>query len=150
MENRHNFEYAIDGESVEAFRAFLAYRNMEGKRSLSKLAEQEGSREASLKRWSADFHWQARCRACDSHQARQLLDRAVDEVVAQRGAQIRRQLEGEMTLLDAFSELLLAVADGIRSMETFKGSDLLAVTRTYGMLREWLAEDITVDVEGDG
>ena len=55
-----------------------------------------------------------------------------------------------MTLLDAFSELLLAVADGIRSMETFKGSDLLAVTRTYGMLREWLAEDITVDVEGDG
>jgi hypothetical protein len=59
------------GETEVAFAAFRLYRDTEGKRRASKVAEQCGKNESLMHRWMQRWHWQERAAAWDAEQDRE-------------------------------------------------------------------------------
>lgn len=55
------------GEGQEQYAAFIAFRDLEGKRSWSKGAHATGRTHLTIRTWAEQFHWLDRCRAWDSH-----------------------------------------------------------------------------------
>jgi hypothetical protein len=70
------------GETDNAFRAFQAYRDLGGTRSLEETARQLGCGRSQLERWSRRWWWTPRCAAWD---------RYLDEVRREEGARAARE-----------------------------------------------------------
>ena len=57
----------LPGESVKAFAAFQAYREMEGHGTYAKLAHTLGKSKSLIGRWATKWRWQERLRAYLNH-----------------------------------------------------------------------------------
>jgi hypothetical protein len=120
-------------ESAKAAKAFLEYRDMlytHGKRALALLTEDGNSqwtkprpRLATLKEWSAEFNWQARCKEYDKEvaDAEALILRT-----RQREANVRQAEEARELQLVAMNALHSLSADNklgsIASVQLLKNS----------------------------
>lgn len=92
-----------DGESVKAYRAFIAYRDLGAERSLSKVAQQLSKSETIIKRWSSQFDWVARAQAWDDEQQtvadETMLDIFGDNLAKERKELLQAELDDYRTAL---------------------------------------------------
>lgn len=123
------------GESPAAYRAFLVYRDLGPKRSLSAALEADGRPPTSLAywgRWSSANAWLARCAAWDAH-LQKLADEAnATEVtkMAKRHAQLAESLQGVVTL--PLNELARRLQEGEVDMKEIPLPELLRMLRELG------------------
>ena len=93
-------------ESTEAYEAFKAYRDWEGKRSLAKVGEKLGKSETLMSRWSADYDWVKRSQAWDDEVERQASKNLLKEIAKMRARQrkqaVKMQLKG-LQLLESIN-----------------------------------------------
>ncbi len=82
------------GESVQAFEAFVIYRNMGQERSLKAVAQQLSKSLPLIKRWSREKEWQERVRAYDND----LDSKARKKAIADRKAMTDRHINIAMQL----------------------------------------------------
>ena len=128
--------YPQPGESQSAYRAFLHYRDLDGRRSLSRLAGSlHGGDRARpwgrLTHWSRQWCWLARAQAWDAHRAK------VQQEAEQREQQVGRRSLLERGLLRISAELLQK-AKAKWSPERLAGVELEDVTVT----------DVTIHADG--
>jgi len=107
------------GESLQAWRAFVAYRDMRN-RSLVKVAEQLGESRQLMDRWSSRHQWVARVSAWETEQdrdwARQLT--AARRHIAKRHVQTAQAfLTKAVERLNELNPALLSPADTVKWAE---------------------------------
>jgi hypothetical protein len=111
----------VKGESGEAFRAFVAYRDLPGKRSIRKAAEIVGKSHQLLERWSACWSWVSRVAAFDD----EIL--AVQDELAPRSVLAMRRRHAQ-----AGAEMVGKAGESVRALDPTKVSvrDAVALLKT--------------------
>lgn len=67
------------GESTQAYEAFVAYRDMETKRSLRAVGQQLGKSKTLIERWNKAWNWQERVRAYENELDKMFREKAIKE-----------------------------------------------------------------------
>ena len=107
------------GETDKAFRAFIAYRNLEPEeRSLARVVSELGKSRSLMEQWSSKWSWVERARAWDNHQELRLLEGRIEEKRQMDEAYLRivRAARGRATS---------ALADGCRGPRVRRVRNLL-------------------------
>jgi hypothetical protein len=92
----------IRGESPKAYRAFLDYLNMTGKRSLKRLVAEHRYIKNSVERWSADNGWQERVADYEGNVLADSIDKRTQTLDRIR----QRLVDGADKAVDRMLELL--------------------------------------------
>lgn len=136
-------------ESEKAFSAFMAYLQMEGQRSLRKLAGKLGRSDAAISNLSARHHWRDRIDAWNSHLI--ALQSEQTQLITQKMAvdwanRIKDWREKEFAVAQSGIELARQIIDKLlkgrkRKMTIQDAARLLEVCSKLGRLATGLATD---------
>lgn len=94
-----------EGESAQAFEAFLAYLEMGPERSITKVVQKLNKSRAIIGRWSAVYHWPDRCRAWDNHIRQEAQKAAVQAVREMNRRHAQMALSIQTAAMTALKEL---------------------------------------------
>lgn len=99
-----------NGESAQAFAAFLVYLNLGAERSHQTVSQQCGKSISLIGRWSRAYGWVERCRAWDNYLQREAKKAAVAEIrkMNQRHISMAQQIQGAVlqALIDLGSDIV--------------------------------------------
>ena len=99
-----------NGESAQAFAAFLVYLNLGAERSHRTVSKQCGKNISLIGRWSRAYGWVERCRAWDNYLQREAKKAAVAEIrkMNQRHISMAQQIQDAVlqALIDLGSDIV--------------------------------------------
>jgi hypothetical protein len=140
-EFRHSWEQR-DGESTQAYLAFIVYRDMRGERSIdaayrASTGPQVGTKRASgrFKEWSQKFEWKVRAEAYDAYLERKVREKLECDTVGgyerDLAAYFDRQKKLSAAAGNAAIGLLTKASEGLKSLDarSIKPAELAALFR---------------------
>lgn len=118
-------------ESSEAFGAWVVYRDMVGKRSCARVAQELTLAPALIRRWSADWRWVDRYRRWENHKDALARAAVLQEIVAFRRRAARQSMAKAQTVMLADMALTQRLGElGNNPSELLKN---FSVEELYGM-----------------
>jgi hypothetical protein len=149
-----------DGESVQAYLAFVTYRDLRAERSIDHAYRAVTGQRTSNKRasgrfteWSQKFHWKDRAEAYDSYLERKVRDKMEEQEIVDYRHDLRayfdRQKKLSVAAGNAAIGLLTKAAEGLRNLDptSIKPGELATLFRVASAVAASDAEAIALGVD---
>lgn len=140
------FSQSVEGESSKAFYWFCRYRDMQPPRSLERLLENGTAMDTlapakkvslrTLKRYSADYHWQMRVEAYETQQARNAFER----LMVERQEKIHAFMERDLDIAGRVQAQVERKLSAIEGAEEIDIKELRHLAVAYKESRVWMQE----------